>query len=174
MWDLSSPIRYQTSVPCIGRWILNHWTTMEVLTVIFYILTGSVVIELNVFVNPGSVCAFHCTELFHTRNWSTKASFLPHENTTFWHIGKEYHAVEWWSRLVLGSTDLTWIHAFWSPRDLGQKGSCWCLWTWSTVRVWTTCRNAQWPLAWGTWGSTSLSHFCDWSQSLHFQAHTHL
>ena len=26
-WDLSSPIRDWTHVPCIGRWILNLWTT---------------------------------------------------------------------------------------------------------------------------------------------------
>ena len=30
MWDLSSPTRDQTCVPCIGRWILNHRTTREV------------------------------------------------------------------------------------------------------------------------------------------------
>ena len=29
-WDLSSPTRDQTCIPCIGRWILNHWTTREV------------------------------------------------------------------------------------------------------------------------------------------------
>ena len=30
MWDLSSRTRDQTHVPCIGRQILNHWTTREV------------------------------------------------------------------------------------------------------------------------------------------------
>ena len=30
MWDLSSLTRDRTHVPCIGRWILNHWTTREV------------------------------------------------------------------------------------------------------------------------------------------------
>ena len=30
MWDLSSPTRDWTHVPCIGRWILYHWTTREV------------------------------------------------------------------------------------------------------------------------------------------------
>ena len=30
MWDLSSPIRDWTHVPCIGRWILYHWPTREV------------------------------------------------------------------------------------------------------------------------------------------------
>ena len=30
MWDLSSPTRDQTCVPCIGRQILNHWTAREV------------------------------------------------------------------------------------------------------------------------------------------------
>ena len=30
MWDLTSPTRDQTCVPCIARQILNHWTTREV------------------------------------------------------------------------------------------------------------------------------------------------
>ena len=30
LWDLHSPTRDQTCVPCIGRWILNHWTIREV------------------------------------------------------------------------------------------------------------------------------------------------
>ena len=29
MWDLSSPTRGRTQVPCIGRRILNHWITRE-------------------------------------------------------------------------------------------------------------------------------------------------
>ena len=37
MWDLSSPTRNQTQVPCIGRWILNHWTTREVPLPVFEI-----------------------------------------------------------------------------------------------------------------------------------------
>ena len=30
MWDLSSLTRDRTRIPCIGRQILNHWTTREV------------------------------------------------------------------------------------------------------------------------------------------------
>ena len=30
VWDLSSQIRGGACVPCIGRWVLNHWTTREV------------------------------------------------------------------------------------------------------------------------------------------------
>ena len=30
MWDISSLTRDRTSVPCVARWILNHWTTREV------------------------------------------------------------------------------------------------------------------------------------------------
>ena len=30
MWDPSSPTRDRTCIPCIGRQILNHWTTREV------------------------------------------------------------------------------------------------------------------------------------------------
>ena len=29
MWDLTSPTRDQTQVPCTGRRILNPWTTKE-------------------------------------------------------------------------------------------------------------------------------------------------
>lgn len=31
MWDLTSLTRVQTSVPCIGRQILNYWLIREVL-----------------------------------------------------------------------------------------------------------------------------------------------
>ena len=31
VWDLSSPARDRTCVPCIERWILNHWATRKVL-----------------------------------------------------------------------------------------------------------------------------------------------
>ena len=38
MWDLGSPSRDQTRVPCIARQILNHWTTREVLSYdLFYL-----------------------------------------------------------------------------------------------------------------------------------------
>ena len=30
MWDLSFLTRDRTCIPCIGRWILYHWTTREV------------------------------------------------------------------------------------------------------------------------------------------------
>ena len=30
VWALGSLTRDQTCVPCVGRWILNHWTTKEV------------------------------------------------------------------------------------------------------------------------------------------------
>ena len=35
LWDLGSPTRDQTRVPSIGRQILSHWTTREVLTIRF-------------------------------------------------------------------------------------------------------------------------------------------
>ena len=30
MWNLSSLTRDRSHIPCIGRWILNHWITREV------------------------------------------------------------------------------------------------------------------------------------------------
>ena len=34
-WDLTSPTRGRTRVPCIARWILNHPTTRQVPLVVF-------------------------------------------------------------------------------------------------------------------------------------------
>ena len=30
MWDLSFQARDQTCIPCVRKWILNHWTTRKV------------------------------------------------------------------------------------------------------------------------------------------------
>ena len=30
MWDLGSQARDPTCIPCIARWVLNHWTIREV------------------------------------------------------------------------------------------------------------------------------------------------
>ena len=38
MWDLSFQTRDQTCIPCIGRQILKHWTTREVLPINFLFL----------------------------------------------------------------------------------------------------------------------------------------
>ena len=46
MWDLSSPARSRTCVPCTERWILNHWTTRKGLT--FLLLTIRLYV-LNVY-----------------------------------------------------------------------------------------------------------------------------
>ena len=34
MWNLSSPTKSRTLIPCIARWILNRWTTREVLCLV--------------------------------------------------------------------------------------------------------------------------------------------
>ena len=39
LWHLSSLTRDQTCIPCIGRWILNHWTTREVPAVTLFLKT---------------------------------------------------------------------------------------------------------------------------------------
>ena len=41
IWDLSSQIRDRTHIPCIGRGILNHWTTREVALCIYFVLISS-------------------------------------------------------------------------------------------------------------------------------------
>ena len=47
MWDLSSPTRDRTCVPCIGRHILNHWTTSEVPGDSFLLATGHMYPVIN-------------------------------------------------------------------------------------------------------------------------------
>ena len=44
MWDLSSLTRDQTHVPCIARWIVNHWTPLVTifLSTDLYILVSCV------------------------------------------------------------------------------------------------------------------------------------
>ena len=42
MWDLSFLTRDRTCVPCIARWILNHWTTRKVPRFIFIGLVLSI------------------------------------------------------------------------------------------------------------------------------------
>ena len=37
---LSSRTRDRTHVPCVGRWILTHWTTREVPINVFYVNIG--------------------------------------------------------------------------------------------------------------------------------------
>ena len=41
LWNLSSPARDQTQVPCIARWILNPRTSMEV--PLLYLLRTTVI-----------------------------------------------------------------------------------------------------------------------------------
>ena len=38
VWDLSSLTRDRTHIPCIGRWILNCWTTREIPRVLHFLL----------------------------------------------------------------------------------------------------------------------------------------
>ena len=41
MWNLISPTRDSTHVVCTGKWILNHWTTMEALLLLAYLTAFS-------------------------------------------------------------------------------------------------------------------------------------
>ena len=61
MWDLSSPARDRTHIPCIRRKILNHWTPREVLSSLFLKtvepsrhLSGNVFRPM--FASPDGIC----------------------------------------------------------------------------------------------------------------------
>ena len=60
MWDLSSPTRDQTSVPCIARRIFNHWTSMEVFSyknwIILSTYPGTLFFSLN------NILVLQCTQ----------------------------------------------------------------------------------------------------------------
>ena len=54
-WDLHFPIRDRICIPCIGRWILTHWTTREVLGLLALIgQPQRVVVPLLLRALPGS------------------------------------------------------------------------------------------------------------------------
>jgi len=44
-WDLSSPTKYQTHISCIGRQILNQWTTREVSYTFFFFFFINLTLE---------------------------------------------------------------------------------------------------------------------------------
>lgn len=48
-WDLGSLTRDLTRVPCIGRWILDHWTTSKSLELDFFLIQKTVCLLIGVF-----------------------------------------------------------------------------------------------------------------------------
>ena len=48
MWDLSSPTKDQTHIPCIGRQSLNHWTTREVPLISLFRLILKLVAQMEI------------------------------------------------------------------------------------------------------------------------------
>ena len=69
----SSRTRDWTCVPCVGRWILNHWTTREVLLSLFFLF--SILNPQSPFLPQGlCTCSFLCLkQIVH----STSSSFSP-------------------------------------------------------------------------------------------------
>ena len=55
MWDLCSWTRDLTCVPCIGKWILNHWTLVSPLLNNFLYVFGLRLIFILIKVPGGSV-----------------------------------------------------------------------------------------------------------------------
>ena len=49
MWNLSSQTRDRTCVPCIARWILNHWTTREVPDFLLQLLGSKSLLQASLF-----------------------------------------------------------------------------------------------------------------------------
>ena len=67
MWDLPGPTKDGTHLPCIARWILNHWTTREALDFAFFFVNGA-------WVSPAGSRAAH---LFAGLAWQDhKITFL--------------------------------------------------------------------------------------------------
>ena len=61
LWELSSPTRDQTCIPCVGRQIPNHWTTREVPEIIIlYWLTNGQDVEYSI----RWVCSFYISDQF--------------------------------------------------------------------------------------------------------------
>ena len=86
MWNLSSLTRDQTQDPCIGRWILNHWTTREIPIAYFVILNTSMemhlyVVDITVFKNKCPVLDyFSRTECLQRINLQRSSSHWTHDS----------------------------------------------------------------------------------------------
>ena len=79
MWDVSSPARDQTCVPCLAKWILNHWTTREV--------PRHFINSHNSLDFLSSACGFCCSTWC---QWRQQSSGAPgHIHTAPWHLGGE-------------------------------------------------------------------------------------
>ena len=86
MWNLSSLTRDQTQDPCIGRWILNHWTTREIPIAYFLILNTS--IEMHLYVVDVTVLKNKClvldyfsrTECLQRVNLQRSSSYWTHDS----------------------------------------------------------------------------------------------
>ena len=62
MWDPSSPNRDHTQVSSIGRWILNHWTTREVLKELSHRGVGGSFLWQNPLLSRGHGTQRECGE----------------------------------------------------------------------------------------------------------------
>ena len=64
----------QTWVPCIGRWILNHWTTKEVLYIFKYNFWGKIIsfeLKKKIYLAaPDQLCHVGSSSLTRNRTWA--------------------------------------------------------------------------------------------------------
>ena len=55
IWDLSFQTRDQTSIPCIERWVRNHWTTREAPKFLF-LCFSSLMCQIRMIIAPTPLC----------------------------------------------------------------------------------------------------------------------
>ena len=124
MWHLSSPIKDQTHIPCIGRWILNHWTTREVPILIFfkgspevfyYLLPNSLLIDITGIVRE----SYSCPSVdLHLNLGSFPIWKLSVPNSQSKGISLNLMNISGFQGLVLR-----------------LKGAMWLVWTWGVIKV---------------------------------------
>ena len=94
MWDLSSQTRDWTHVHCIGRWILNHWTTREILPLFLQPLQHlweCLMQRMRISWVNTDCCNRHPPI---SVTWHTASLFLPHVTLNWWPSTPCIHSFE--------------------------------------------------------------------------------
>ena len=79
MWDLSSPTRDQTQVPCIARQILNHWVIREV-PHIHILKLLSPIQNINLFLLKYALISWPTASTLHVFHLKSFSSYLTSAN----------------------------------------------------------------------------------------------
>ena len=133
-WDLSSPARDWTGVPCIGKQFLNHWTTREVPVTVDLFIFAAQKVKLS---SPGV-------------RWHVWTPLLPLYSAAQWGyclLNVQFH--HWYEISSLSCTESLYGE---SREPLSRfyvfcMGVCWIMHQNHTVLIINSLQHVLWPVS---------------------------